>query len=236
MFAGLVWFPGWLYPATPDKLTQPHVPVAGGLGGKTCYECHIRGSGIILPSQERPRKYSVASAWVTYLKSPHGRLRSMGDDKAPACEDCHMTQVWSEILPQSHPDSPIHPNHLPAICARCHGKGMLSAKVAEGSMHLELHPASLLPGKPLEVRYGFLPGIMRLESAYKLGPFNVVAVVYFFFLVLTVTTLTAVSTYMVLDCYRKLVDRGFFQGNTKEKLQETEAQARNEIEEQDKPS
>jgi len=195
--------------ATPlQAAPEPaHVPIPGGLNGKTCYECHILGSGVVLPSQERPRKYSVASAWSTYLKSPHGRQWLLGNDRAPDCTDCHQTQVWSEILSVSDPASPIHPDHLPRTCARCHGKGMLTAKVSQGSMHLELNPASLLPGRALEVRYGFLPGIMKLEEAYKIGPFNVVAVVYFFFLVLTVGTLTTVSCYMVLDLRRKLKER-----------------------------
>ena len=190
--------------ASPDP---PHLPIPGGLGKATCFDCHIRGGGIVLPSQERPRKYSVASAWTTYLKSPHGRLRALGDDRAPGCADCHFTQVWSEILPRSHPASPIHPDNLPRVCARCHGVGMLKSRVGEGSMHLELRPDSLIPGKPIAVRYGFLPGIMKMEESYRVGPFNVVAWVYFFFLSLTVGTLTTISAYMVLDLRRKLLDR-----------------------------
>ena len=197
-----------LLPAAAQAAPEPaHVPIPGGLAGKTCYDCHIRGSGIILPSQERPRKYSVASAWSTYLSSPHGRQWALGNERAPDCADCHQTQVWSDILPQSDPASPVHPDNLPRICARCHGQGMLTARVTEGSMHLELNPASLLPGRALEVRYGFLPGIMKMEQAYKIGPFNVVAVVYFFFLALTVGTLTSVATYMVLDMIKKLRER-----------------------------
>lgn len=184
-----------------------HVPIPGGLRGKSCYDCHIRGIGIVLPSQERPRKYSIAAAFVTYYKSPHGRLRRMGDSRAPMCEDCHLTREWSRILPREDPASPVHPGNLSAVCAGCHGAAMLGADVASGSMHLELQAASLIPGKPLAVRYGFLPGITKLESAYHLGPFNLIAYVYFFFMALTIGTLGFMSAYMVLDLIRKLAER-----------------------------
>ena len=192
----------------PVGATEPaHVPVPGGLNGKTCYECHIRGVGIVLPSSERPKRYSIASAFLTYFKSPHGRLRRLGDARAPMCEDCHLTREWRYILPRENPASPINPANLPAICAKCHGAAMLAADVASGSMHLELRADALVRGRPLAVRYGFLPGITKLESAYYLGPFNLTATVYFFFLALTVGTLTFMSSYLVLDLLRKLAER-----------------------------
>ena len=198
----------WLVMALPGTVAAPpHVLVAGGLRGKTCYDCHIRGIGIVLPSQERPRKYSIASAFLTYLKSPHGRLRQMGDMRAPICEDCHLTREWSYILPSENPASPVHPDNLPAVCAKCHGPAMYGADVASGSMHLELQAKSLVPGRALEARYGFLPGISKREHSYFLGPFNLVAYIYFSFMALTVVTLTFMAAYMMLDLLRKLAER-----------------------------
>lgn len=185
----------------------PHVPVPGGLQGKTCFDCHIQRPAASLPSRERPRKYSIAAAFKTYLESPHGRLRTLGDKRAPMCEDCHLTREWADILPQEVPSSPIHPDNLPGICARCHGEGMRTANVAEGSMHLELTQRSLMPGEPLEVRYGFLPGLTKAEHAYFLGPFDVTAYVNWFFILITVGTLMAFSVYMVMDLIRKLLER-----------------------------
>lgn len=184
-----------------------HVPIPGGLQGKACYECHIRGGGVSLPSQERPRRYSLAGAFETYLESPHGRLRRLGDLRAPMCEDCHFTREWKDILPREHPDSPIHPRNLGAVCARCHGPAMRTANVAEGSMHLELRHRSLVPGAPLDVKYGFLPGLTKSERAYFIGPFDVTAYVSGFFLLITVGTLVVFGLYMVVDLYRKLKER-----------------------------
>lgn len=187
--------------------SRPHVSIPGGLRGQTCYACHIRGDGIVTRSQERPQKYSIAWAFLTYRYSPHGRMRAMGATGAPNCEDCHLTREWTNILPREHPDSPINPANLPRICAKCHGPGMLTANVAKGSMHLALGTRSLRLGKPLDVRYGFLPGITKLESSYYIGNIDVLAYVYYLFLVLTVGTLCVMATYMVLDLIRKLAER-----------------------------
>jgi len=184
-----------------------HVPVAGGLQGKTCYECHIQGVSALSPVQEHSRRYSLAGAFETYMESPHGRLRQLGDMRAPMCEDCHFTREWKDILPADNPESPINPRNLPRVCARCHGTAMLTAKVAEGSMHLELRHRSLVPGAPLEVKYGFLPGLTKREWAYYIGPFDVTAYVSAFFLLITVGTLGAFGLYMVVDLLRKLKER-----------------------------
>lgn len=185
----------------------PHVPIPGGLRGKSCFECHIAPRGGALPSLERPRKYTLAAAYETYLQSPHGRLRTLGDERAPMCEDCHLTREWTDILPRELPNSPIHPRNLPRLCARCHGDGMRTANVAAGSMHLELSHRSLRPGAALEVRYGFLPGLTKLEQHYYLGPFDITAYVNWFFILITVGTLSAFSAYLVIDLIRKLMER-----------------------------
>ena len=201
----LWWFVAGVAAASPEE--PLHIPIPGGLQGKTCYECHIKGTGIVLRSQERPRKYSLAWAFLTYQQSPHGRLRAMGDMAAPSCEDCHLTQEWSQILSVEHPDSPINPAHLPRICAKCHGDGMLTANAAAGAMHLELGHRSVRLGKPLDVRYGFLPGITKLEHTYYIGEIDVLAYVALLFLLLTVGTLGVMSIYLVLDLLRKLAER-----------------------------
>jgi len=199
--------PGAADPSLGAGQGPPHVPIPGGLRGKTCYECHIGGAGVVLPSQESPRRYSLRVAFETYWQSPHGRLRRLGDLRAPMCEDCHLTREWKDILPQELPDSPINPVNLPILCARCHGPGMLTANVAEGSMHLELARRKLAPGEPIAVRYGFLPGLTKREHAYYLGPFDVTAWVSTGFLVLTVGTLSVFALYLLVDLRRKLWER-----------------------------
>lgn len=199
----LLWNPSPVFSAREP----PHVPIPGGLRGKSCFECHIAPRGDALPSLERPKKYTLAAAYETYLQSPHGRLRTLGDQRAPMCEDCHLTREWKNILPREVPTSPIHPRNLPGICARCHGEGMRTANVAAGSMHLELAHRSLRPGAALEVRYGFLPGLTKLEQHYYIGPFDITAYVNWFFILITVGTLCAFSAYMVIDLIRKLMER-----------------------------
>jgi hypothetical protein len=184
-----------------------HVPIPGGIGHQPCIRCHFEGMGTILPQEALPRKYSIQSAFRTYQQSPHGRLRALGEVNAPRCMDCHLTQEWREILPQEHPDSPVNPRNLARICAKCHGDAMLKARVMDGSMHLELQRRSLKPGAPPEVRYGFLPGLTKLEKSYYVGPIDVVAWVNFAFLLLTVSTLSSLALFMVLDLYRKLMER-----------------------------
>lgn len=184
-----------------------HIPIPGGIGNQPCIRCHFEGMGTIIPAEGLPRKYSIQSAFRTYSESPHGRLRALGDRNAPRCVDCHLTEEWRDILPQEHPDSPIHPKNLAAICAKCHGRAMLSARVMDGSMHLELRRRSLKPGAPLEVRYGFLPGVTKLEKSYYLGRIDVVAWVNFLFLVLTVSTLCFLALFLLLDLFRKLMER-----------------------------
>ncbi|HEX9842008.1 MAG TPA: hypothetical protein VGC20_04635 [bacterium] len=184
-----------------------HVAIPGGIGHQPCIRCHFEGMGTISPQEDLPRKYSIQSAFRTYWSSPHGRLRALGEHNAPRCVDCHLTQEWREILPQEHPDSPINPKNLARICAKCHGAAMLQARVMDGSMHLELQRRSLKPGTPPEVRYGFLPGLTKLEKSYYIGKIDVMAWVNFAFLVLTVGTLCFLALFMLLDLYRKLMER-----------------------------
>ncbi len=191
----------------PAVADPPHVPIPGGLQGKSCYDCHLGGAGVALPSREAPHRYSLAEAYESYLESPHGRLRRLGDQRAPMCEDCHFTREWSAILPAEHPDSPVHPRNLPAVCAGCHGEGMRNANVAEGSMHLELAHRSLVPGGPVEVRYGFLPGLTKREQPYYIGPFDVTAYVNWFFVIITVGTLSLFALHILLDLRRQLRER-----------------------------
>jgi hypothetical protein len=184
-----------------------HISIPGGIGDQPCIKCHFEGLGSILPQEELPKKYSISSAFASYQASPHGRLRALGEHNAPTCKDCHLTREWRDILPQEHPDSPVNPKNLARICAKCHGRGMLKAKVMDGSMHLELQKRTLLPGKPLGVRYGFMPGITKMEKTYYIGPFDLIAYINFMFLVLTVGTLVSLSAFAALDLNRKLLER-----------------------------
>jgi len=189
------------------SMGELHFPIPGGIGDQPCIQCHLEGMGTVIPQEGLPRKYSITTAYASYRDSPHGRLRAMGERNAPDCKDCHLTMEWSQILPTEHPDSPINPRNLPRICARCHGEGMLNTRVSEGSMHLDFKRRSLMPSDPVDTRYGFLPGISKMEKSYFMGPFDLVVGVTFLFLVLTVGTLSVMGIFVLLDLYRKLMER-----------------------------
>ncbi|UCG32030.1 MAG: cytochrome c3 family protein [Phycisphaerales bacterium] len=53
-----------------------------------------------------------------YVDSVHGRAVSeSGLIVAATCVDCHGAH---QVLPSSHPDSPVHRNHVPETCGACH--------------------------------------------------------------------------------------------------------------------
>lgn len=181
----------------------PHVPVPGGLGNKTCYDCHISKSS---PFKKR-FTYSVTEAYETYYASPHGRLLKLGNPKAPTCADCHLTSEWKYILPVEHPESPVHPDNLAKVCVKCHGENMLTAKVNEGSMHFALNRRSLLPGEAADSRYGFLKEKTKKEQYYYIGSFDLTAYVDWAYKLLILITLSCMAIYMVIDLYRRIRSR-----------------------------
>jgi hypothetical protein len=84
---------------------------------------------------------------------------------------------------------------------------MLTARVAEGSMHLAITERSLRPGEPIRVRYGLRAGLTKQEGSYYIGPFDVVAYAHWLFVALTVGTLTVLIGYVVLDARKQVIER-----------------------------
>ncbi len=183
---------------TSTKAAVPHIPIKGGIEGKSCYECHVSGLG----AEKHEVKYGISYAYLTYMMTPHGRLRMLGDSKAPMCEDCHMTREWKDILPADHPDSPVHSNNINKVCANCHGSGMLTARVSEGSMHLPLHEITALGTGAISDRISFIPGATRKDIHYYIGRANIVAMADLLFKILMVTVILTLSVYVILDMLR----------------------------------
>lgn len=183
--------------------TTPHVPIKGGLQGKSCFECHINSD----PKWDtRPAKYSVAEAWDTYLQTPHGRLWTLGDHRAPHCANCHFTEMWSEIKSVDRADSPIHPANVGKTCAKCHGDSMLNARISEGSMHLDLKDRPIVGGKALPPGYAFIPGVNKREDQYLIGGIDIVAATNALFHWLATSVLSIMFLYLVFDCIRNIID------------------------------
>ncbi len=55
--------------------------------------------------------------YAEYQTSQHGRLLAQGDTNVAVCSDCHTAH---KILPAWEPRSTVHPEQVPATCARCH--------------------------------------------------------------------------------------------------------------------
>jgi len=62
--------------------------------------------------------------YAEYQTSKHGRLLAQGDTRVAVCTDCHTSH---RILPAWEPRSTIHPDRIPATCARCHSDEKLMA-------------------------------------------------------------------------------------------------------------
>ncbi len=183
------------------RAATPHIPIAGGLKGKSCYECHLQDREM----STRKSRYSITKAYNSFMRSPHGRLRKLGSKRAPYCEDCHATREWSKILPVSHPDSPMHPDRLGVICAGCHGPEMLSGKAAEGTMHYPEGGMSLFIDDSQGARLAFLPGRSLRESHYEFAGMNMVQLAETFFKALAIGVLLMFGIYIIIDQIRSLI-------------------------------
>jgi cytochrome b subunit of formate dehydrogenase len=60
-----------------------------------------------------------------YASSIHGYSHRQGSSAAATCTDCHGTH---DILPVSHPASPVFKMNLPNTCSKCHANTNLTAE------------------------------------------------------------------------------------------------------------
>jgi hypothetical protein len=77
-----------------------------------CASCHSNAALM--------RKYSPKGhidQFEQYLTSTHGKRLKAGDTSVATCTDCHGTHNTRDV---KHPQSSVHPLHLPSTCARCH--------------------------------------------------------------------------------------------------------------------
>ncbi len=108
-----------------------HAPAADANGRRRpdCSDCH--GPAHEIRRLAEPRQWQQAVELTqacirchdgpvaeTYLQNTHGRgLMNKGLAASATCADCHGSH---QVLPAEHPDSPMHPLHVPQTCGRCH--------------------------------------------------------------------------------------------------------------------
>ena len=186
-----------IFPLVALGSNIPHVAIPGGLQGKTCYECHLDHEGDI----QNHFKYSIQKAFSSYQQSQHGRLRRLGDGRAPYCNDCHESVSWGKILPMSDKRSMIHPKNIGATCAKCHGKTVLNSRIAEGSMHIPFRDRAIFTSGRENI--GFLPGKTSKDSFYVMGGVDVLMLVYWSFSILAFSVLAVMFIYVLLDFFKR---------------------------------
>lgn len=90
---------------------------------KLCLSCHLDDPAV------RARVAPSAGFIASYRNSVHGRALAGGDDKAPACSDCHGSHA---IKNGQDSTSQSSKGHIQDACAECHAD---IAKQFQGSAH-----------------------------------------------------------------------------------------------------
>jgi formate dehydrogenase gamma subunit len=90
---------------------DPASPVARGNLPDTCGACHAN------PEFLAQHPIPFARPIESYRRSVHGRAVAAGNEKAPACSDCHSSHA---ILPARDPNSKINHWNVPQTCGACH--------------------------------------------------------------------------------------------------------------------
>ncbi|HUP46387.1 MAG TPA: cytochrome b/b6 domain-containing protein [Thermoanaerobaculia bacterium] len=108
---------------------KPHIDPSSSVAAQnvartTCGQCH----GNVRMTSEFP--FTIGRV-RSYLDSYHGLARRLGSTEAANCASCHGVH---NILPQSDPQSMIHPANLTQTCGTCHPRA--TARFTEGRIHL----------------------------------------------------------------------------------------------------
>lgn len=113
---------------------------------ETCAQCH--------DDETVMTKFGIATMrQASYMDSYHGMASAAGSKVVANCSSCHGAH---DILPQSDPESTIHPDNLPQTCAQCHeGAG---ENFAIGAVHI-------MPTDPGQKALG----IVRLAYLWAIG-------------------------------------------------------------------
>lgn len=101
-----------------------------------CAQCHndVRASPT-RPCETAGRDVNCAMCHAAvaqeYGQGIHGQLAAKGDPDAPRCIDCHAVHA---AAPRGQPGSPLAPDQIPELCARCHREGEKAARRIEADV------------------------------------------------------------------------------------------------------
>jgi cytochrome b subunit of formate dehydrogenase len=102
-----------------------------------CIDCHMDLDGAELPHEDELEAVDCAMCHddmgEELAAGPHGKWAKDPASPAAACTNCHGTH---DVLTSSDAASPMHPNNVDAICARCHPS--VPKKIARSPHGLEV--------------------------------------------------------------------------------------------------
>lgn len=102
----------------------------------------------------------------TYNESIHGKMTTLGSEKAADCISCHASSLIHDVYEKDNPKSSINENNLQATCKNCH------SKINEHFVKIAVHPSIKKPHNPIlfilsnlvlrMILYGTVFGLMGL--------------------------------------------------------------------------
>ena len=115
-------------------LQETHLASVHGQDSVRCVDCHADMVGVFPSGDDEPPHPDEVEPAVCetcheaesteFALSTHGFALRRGNERAPACGDCHGTH---DIRPSDDPESPTAKANIPTTCAECHGEeGMLT--------------------------------------------------------------------------------------------------------------
>ncbi|NQU11365.1 hypothetical protein HQ590_11270, partial [bacterium] len=117
-------------------------------GSLECATCHADITE--LPHAEKLAPVNCAACHddvgQEYATSIHGVSRAMGASAAAACQDCHGHH---DILPATHPQSPLFKMNLAKTCARCHSNPGITSEYRMKQPEAAVHYQESIHGRAL---------------------------------------------------------------------------------------
>ena len=130
-------------------VTQAYRHILHRLGHKTsrdsqavvalCAGCH----GNVVLMKKLGLKGTALDAVKTYEESIHGKMTTLGSEKAANCISCHASSLIHDIYEPGNPKSSINEKNLQTTCKNCH------KKINKYFVKIAVHPNLEDPHNPI---------------------------------------------------------------------------------------
>ena len=127
-----------------------------------CSDCH----GNVPLMKKLGLTGTALDAIKTYKESIHGKMTTLGSEKAADCISCHTSSLLHDIYKPDNPKSTINEKNLQATCKNCH------KKINKYFIKIAVHPSLEDPHNPVLfiisnmvlrlILYGTVFGLMGL--------------------------------------------------------------------------